>query len=320
MEAGMKRLSLLGLGLALIAGPAAAQGGERHMLPAAIAFPDGVAYDAKARAFYVAGSATGFIARVDVRTGRAAVVRAPAVAAQIGGVFPGILGLRLDPRGRLWMAGGRTGKAFVVNPRTGALIQTLTPPDAAKGLINDIAFAGGKAYMTDTLRPTLWVADAGARIPATPLAWLNFAGTALEYAPGANLNGIVATPDGKTLITGQMNKGLLFRIDIASRKVTPIDLNGETVAGVDGLVLKGRTLYVIRQPAAEIVTVTLAPDLASGRVVSRKAVDGLLWPAAGAIVGDELLVVNTQFNRRDAGDAELPFSVQRVPLADLAGR
>ncbi|MDB5453793.1 MAG: superoxide dismutase copper/zinc binding protein [Caulobacteraceae bacterium] len=146
------------------------------------------------------------------------------------------------------------------------------------------------------------------------------AGTPLAYAPGANLNGIVATADGKSLITVQMNKGLLFRIDIATRQVTPIDLKGETAPGADGLVLQGDTLYVIVQPQAEILTVKLAPDLAAGVVVARNKSAGLLWPANGAVVGEELLVVNTQFNKRAAGDPETPFTVQRIPLADLAGQ
>lgn len=306
------------IALLVCAAAAAAQTPQRHALPAAVTYPEGIAYDRKARVFYVASSQTGQIARVDARTGKARLI-GTGLSAQIGSTFPGILGLALDQRGRLWMAGGRTGKIFVVNARTGALIQTITPPEAAKGLINDIAFARGKALFTDTLRPMLWAVDAGATIAAVPEAWIDFSGTALEYAAGANLNGIAATADGRTLIVGQMNKGLLFRIDTASRQVTQIDLKGETVAGVDGLVLRDSTLYVIRQPDAEIVTIRLAPGLASGPVVARTRVAGLQWPATGAISGNEMLVVNTQFNKRTSKDPENPFSVQRVPLNALEG-
>lgn len=307
------------LGALLWSAVATAQAPVSHQLPAAIAYPEGIAYDARVAAFYVAGSANGQIVRVDTRTGEARSIGA-GLADQIGSTFPGILGLNLDGRGRLWMAGGRTGKVYVVNATTGALIQTIATPDASKGLINDIAFARGKAFFTDTLRPVLWAVNAGSGLAATPEPWIDFAGTALAYAQGANLNGIAATPDGRTLLVGQMNKGLLFRIDTASRKVTQIDLKGETVTGADGLVLKGRTLYVIRQPEAEIVTIRLAPDMLSGVVVARTRSAGLLWPATGAIAGRDLLVVNTQFNKRTTKDPQVPFSVQRVPLATLGGK
>lgn len=307
------------LGALLWSAAASAQGPLHHQLPAAIAYPEGIAYDARARAFYVAGSASGQIVRVDTRTGEARLIGA-GLSGQIENTFPGILGLNLDARGRLWMAGGRTGKVYVVDAKTGALIQTITSPDASNGLINDIAFARGKAFFTDTLRPVLWAVNASSSVAATPEPWIDFAGTALEYSQGANLNGITATPDGRTLLTGQMNKGLLFKIETASRKVTQIDLKGETVTGVDGLVLKGRTLYVIRQPEAEIVTIRLASDMLSGVVVARTKIAGLLWPATGAIAGRDLLVVNTQFNKRRTNDPHVPFSVQRVPLVALDGK
>ena len=304
------------IGLLIWAPAASAQLPDRYRLPAEITYPEGIALDPDAGAIYVASSPSGQIARVDTRTGRSQLI-GNGLAREIGGVFPGILGLRLDAQGRLWMAGGRTGKVFVVDAKTGALIQTITPPDASTGLINDIAFAGGKAFFTDTLRPTLWAVDIGASVPSAPEPWINFAGTALAYGEGANLNGIAATPDGRTLLTGQMNKGLLFKIDTATRQVTPIDLKGETVAGVDGLVLTGSTLFVIRQPAGEIVTIRLSPDMSSGEVVARTKAEGLLWPATGAISGRELLVVNTQFNKRASADPQRPFSVQRVPLSTL---
>jgi Cu-Zn family superoxide dismutase len=293
-----------------------ADGLVRYELPEEVAYPEGIAYDAEKAVIYVAGSSDGQIARVDLRTGRGQLV-GKGLAGELNGTFPGILGLKIDGRGRLWMAGGRTGKVYVADARTGALLQTIETPDAAAGLINDIAFAEGKAFFTDTFRPTLWAVDAGETIAAAPEPWLEFARTPLEYAEGANLNGITATPDGRTLLAGQMNKGLLFKIDLATRSVTPIDLNGETVTGVDGLVLSGQSLYVIRQPAGEIVTIKLATDMTSGEVIARTSVPGLLWPATGVIVGEELLVVNSQFNRRSSGDAERPFSIQRVPLSSL---
>ena len=58
-----------------------------------------------------------------------------------------------------------------------------------------------------------------------------------------------------------MNKGLLFRIGVEDKQIVPIDIGGESVATGDGLVLDGRTLYVVRQGEQEIVTIDLAADL-----------------------------------------------------------
>ena len=45
-----------------------------------------------------------------------------------------------------------------------------------------------------------------------------------------------------------------------SKVVTAIDTAGADLTGADGLVLDGRTLYVVRQPAGEIATVHLSAD------------------------------------------------------------
>ena len=42
-----------------------------------------------------------------------------------------------------------------------------------------------------------------------------------------------------------------------------------------------------------------------------------MWTATAAKAGDTLLVVNTQFNKRDSHDPVTPFAVAAVPLSRL---
>ena len=81
-----------------------------------------------------------------------------------------------------------------------------------------------------------------------------------------NLNGIDATPDGKTLVVVQTVTGKLFRIDAATAETTEIDLGGATVVNGDGILLHGRTLYVVQNRLNQIAVVTLNAGLSSGVV------------------------------------------------------
>jgi sugar lactone lactonase YvrE len=311
-ERGMRGISAIAaLMLGCAAAPALAQ---PMQLPAEIAYPEGIAADSAGN-LYVAGTRDGTIARIG-KDGSAQTLPT-GLATQIADQFPGVLGLEVDGKGRLWMAGGRTRKIFVADAGTGKLLAAIDAGTEGQGLINDLEIVGGTAYFTDTLSPRMWAVKLTDPLPARAEAWIDFGGTALVHGEGANLNGVTATPDGKTLIVGQMGKGLLFTIDIATKKVTPIDLKGELVQGADGLVLKGDTLYVVRQPAAEIVTVKLAKDLTSGTVVKRTQSPGLAWPATAVVQSDALLLVNSQFNKRQDDGATRPFTLLRVPLKDL---
>jgi sugar lactone lactonase YvrE len=316
-----RSLATAALAVALAAAAPVAQDATivQYPLPAEVTFPEGVAYDADAGVLYVGSAATGSIARLTVADSKATVLSA---AGTLGSVepFPGMLGMKIDGAGRLWVAGGRTGRITVVDARTGKTLKQLQTPAEPAGLLNDVVVVGGSAYVTDTFRPTLWRVTTAAGQVGELEAWLDFSGTPLEYGEGANLNGIAATADGRSLIVVQMNKGLLFRIGLADKSVTPIDVKGEALATADGLVLDGRTLYVVRQGEQEIVTVSLAADLKSGQVVNRFKNPALAWPATAARVNDQLVVVNTQFNKRQSNDARTPFSLVGVPLAMLEGK
>jgi hypothetical protein len=59
------------------------------------------------------------------------------------------------------------------------------------------------------------------------------------------LNGIVASSNGKTLLTVQTNTGMLFRIDVSSGAVTPVDVKGGELLFGDGLLRVGDELYAV---------------------------------------------------------------------------
>ena len=65
-----------------------------------------------------------------------------------------------------------------------------------------------------------------------------------------NLNGIVATANGKWLIAVQSNTASLLRIDPDTGVANTIELTGGDAMNGDGLLLEGQTLYVVqnRQP------------------------------------------------------------------------
>jgi Cu-Zn family superoxide dismutase len=307
--------------LALAQGPAAPAGTALERIPLAptVTFPEGIAYDAARGAVYTASAADGTVARIDLKTKATEIVVKPGTLVPAGSTtFPGPLGMKLDSANRLWIAGGRTGKMFVVDTRSGKVLKEAQVPTTPASLINDVVIVGTAAYFTDTFTPTLWRMEAHGDHLTDPVAFIDFKGTALQYGAGANLNGIAASPDGRSLIVVQMGKGLLFSIDLTSKAVSAINTGGADLSGADGLVLDGQTLYVIRQTAVEIATVTLSADRKSATVASRFKDPALAWPATAVKVGNDLIVVNTQFNTREDKSTALPFTLVRVPVARLA--
>ncbi len=283
--------------------------------PAEISFPEGIAHDASRGVIYVGSATNGAIARVNLKTNAGEVVVPGGTLMPDGSAFPGILGMKVDASNRLWVAGGRLGRMFVIDAASGKILKQVEVPTPANSLINDVALVGTAGYFTDTRQPTLWRLEAKGSEIGDLEPWLNFQGTALKYDPSQpNLNGIAATADGRSLIAVQMGAGLLFRIDVASKAVTPINTAGVDLTGADGLVLDSSTLYVIRQPAGQIVMLQLSPDFKSAKATGRVVDSMFAFPATAAKIGDRLLVVNTQFNLRAKKAETRPFAVLSVAV------
>lgn len=280
-----------------------------YTLPGTAVFPEGIAHQNGSKNFYVGSTTDGTIFRGTLGQEETEIFFPP-VAER-----PTAVGMKVDAQNRLYVAGGNTGKVFVYDTVGKTLLRTLTTPAASATFLNDITLTPDAAYITDSQRPVLFRVSRSASGLGEIESWLDFTGTALEYQTGFNLNGIASTPDGKYLIVVQSNTGKLFRITVADKSVTEINLSGGTVKNGDGILLDGQTLYVVRNQDVIIVPVRLASDFSAGTLGTPFSDDSLRYPTTIAQEGKRLLVVNSQFNKRGEGRTpELPFTVSDIAI------
>lgn len=283
-----------------------------YVLPGDRVFPEGIARAPHGKLFYVGSTTDGTIYRGHV--GRREMT--PLAPAGADGRTTAI-GMKADRRGRLIVAGGATGKVFVLDRRDGGTIAALdTMPAGAATFLNDVALGrDDTAFVTDSQRPVLYRVTLGRGGGAPAIEpYLDFTGTAFAYQQGFNANGIVAAKGGRTLLIVQSNTGKLFRVDTRTKQVREVDLGGATLTNGDGLVLRGRTLYVVRNQQELIVPVKLSEDLRRGRVGTGRTDERLRFPTTAASDGNRLLVVNAQFDRRQSADPVLPFTVEALSV------
>ncbi|MDX6408469.1 MAG: hypothetical protein QOE13_1540 [Gaiellaceae bacterium] len=257
--------------------------------------PEGIEVG-KGTTFYVGSVANGAIYRGDLRTGAGAIL----VPGEAGKAATGI---ELDNRSRLWVAGAGTGKAYVYDAKTGALIRTYTFA-TSDTFINDVVVTRTAAYFTDSRKPVLY------KVPIGPGGALGASSQTIALtgdfalASGFNLNGIDATADGKTLVAVQSNKGKLFRIDPASGVAREISLGGESVPNGDGILLTGKTLYVVQNQLNRVAVIRLAANLGSGQVLTRLSDPDFAVPTTIDDHGRRLYAVNARFGVSNPGTAE----------------
>ena len=300
------------------AGQASAQTGtaQTFPLPGEEVYPEGVAYQPATGDFFVGSTQNGAVFRGNVGE--------PGVEAETL-LEPGAdgrdmaIGMKVDDQGLLFVAGGETGRMFVYDTNTGELVDRFDN-GADMTFVNDVALTpDGSAFFTDSMNPELYRVFPDGSGGYEAESYLNFDGTPAEYGEGFNLNGIAATPDGRYLIVINSTSGRLFRIDTQSKEVVGIDTGGADLTNGDGILLLGRTLYVVRNQHELIVPVELSPDYASGTAGEGFTYDSFMYPTTIAAYDGRLLAVNSQFDAREGGTPpELPFTVSDVPIPESA--
>jgi hypothetical protein len=108
------------------------------------------------------------------------------------------------------------------------------------------------------------------------------------------LNGIAAAGHGR-LITVQTRTGMLFLVNAHTGRTHAIDLNGGSVPNGDGLLLIGRTLYVVQNQDNKIAVIHLKRGLRRGAIKRYLTDDDFDVPTTIAERGGFLWAVNARF-------------------------
>ena len=299
----MRRMLLLAATVAIVAVPAAfAKAAFPETIPLPNGWqPEGIAIG-RGTTFYVGSIPTGAIYRGDLRTGQGApLVQGAAGRAAIGVDFD---------RGRLFVAGGTTGKGFVYDARTGALVREVQlATGGGATFVNDVVVTKRAAWFTDSNRDVLYRLPLSKNgRPAAAAQAVQLTGD-FQLASGFNLNGIDATPNGKTLVAVQSVNGKLFRV-APSGVTKEIDLGGQTVQNGDGILLLGRTLYVVRNSDNLIAVIALGKGLTTGTVARTITSPDFDVPTTIDWLGIEAL--RGQRAIRDDATPTTPYTVVQV--------
>lgn len=208
--------------------------------------PEGIAIGPGPVAWF-GSRADGDIYRMSLRTGQGTVVSEGPGTASVG--------LKVDRRGRLFVSGGDTGTARVVDSHTGDVIADYTLTTGTS-FVNDVVLTRRAAWFTDSSQPQLYrVARARGGAPGSattvPLTGEWVQGT------GFGANGISTTPTGEALLVVNSTSGLLYRVDPATGAASEVDLGGASLTTGDGMLRDGRLLYVVRNRINEVAVIRL---------------------------------------------------------------
>ncbi len=282
---------------------AAASAARRNLVPVAkaVAFADlpeqseGIAFDPVSRRLFTGADERGLIA-IDMK-GQTAPFASRDGLRQL-------LGLKVDAKRRLlWVVNGRypditytdenrpadagTGGVRAYHLDTGALI-TAVEVDERPALVhgfNDMALAAdGTVYVTDSNTNAVYRLAPGGKT----LELL------LRDSQMSFPNGIVLTPDGRTLYVAHAEGISALDLATATRRLLPVPADG-AVTSIDGLLLKSNVLYGVQQSPYlhRIVAAALASD---GRSITRVwTVNSRTPPEYGqstaTMAGDDLYMI-----------------------------
>ncbi|TMQ91406.1 superoxide dismutase [Actinomadura soli] len=235
------------------------------------------------------------------------------------------LGLEVDQARRLWVMDRLTGLAVYDIPSRRLLARFVVPNQLPR-LVNDVAITpDGTAYITESRQAVVYrvtpeqlaeAGEQGGEVPLTPA--FDLSKVVEPHEPNTiTLNGIVAGPSGRYLLTVDMTGGDLYRIALPSGKVDKVALSGGDLLTGDGMELQNGTLWAVH-PITNANAVSrwrIGSDGRTARLTRRLTDPALGTPTTLLRKDGKLYVVRSQFDKggpTGPGTPQLPFSVALV--------
>ncbi len=264
-------------------------------------YPEGVAYDDKAKVFYVSSVTTGTIGAVDEQGNYSQVL------ADSG--FKSSFGLKVDPRtNTLWACISDPNYSLVRDTNTYKKMARVIRYDLAKKtklrdinlgsflpgnhFANDLAMdAKGNVYITDSFAPLIYKIDPMGK--ESVIVYNN-----LLKSDGVGLNGIVCHPRGFLLVAHSQH-ACIYKIDLLNpNKISKVKMP-MTFPGIDGLLLtKNLELIVVQNNGINRVSKLSSQDNWTSAHVDSETTptDHFAYPTTATFKGDQLYVLNSKLN------------------------
>lgn len=263
------------------------------------AYPEGIAWSAPQKRFFVSSIHQGVVGKVAMNGHYTPFIRDARLISSVG--------LQFDARRNLlWAAVGDLGNSVRSSPATQGKLAALAAYDATTGerrayhdlghlvegghFANDLALdAQGQVYVTDSFSPVIYRLDTQGKASV-------FVRSELFTGEGFNLNGIVWHADGYLLVN-KHNSGELFRIGTTGTPDIQRVALPEALKGADGLLLLApNRLAVVQNSGADRVVELVSNDgWRSATIASEQKTAGS-FPTTAARVGKSYYVLNSRLD------------------------
>ena len=122
------------------------------------------------------------------------------------------------------------------------------------------------------------------------------------------------------MVIAKRNENALFRVDLKSKQIVPIDVPKDTLNTPDGMFLQGTTLYVMQNLPKAVAVLEFSSDFTKAALKQTLPHPTFAFPTSVARLRDKLLVVSAQFDTRGSPAAVsgnnppvVPFWVTEIP-------
>jgi len=300
-------VGLVALAALLVPGPVASAGSSADRRTSVIELPGATSAEGIAAGegttFFAGDLFKGDIFRGDIRKGTAKLfIDAPDGRQAVG--------LKVDVRhDLLFVAGGFTGQAYVYDTDTRETVATYQLTEVSEqrqAVINDVTVTRDGAWFTNSVRGELYFVPVdGDGEPGDPgdVKTLALTGRAAATPAAFDLHGIAPVRGGRTLIVAHTGNQALYTVDPETG--SSAEITGTSLPFVDGIVVKGNTLWAVQNELNQVSRVRLDSRLDSFDVKDVITSPEFQVPATGALFGDTLAVVNAKFGVAGASKYEV---------------
>lgn len=263
------------------------------------AYPEGIAWSAPQKSFFVSSIHQGVIGKVTMNGHYTPFIRDARLVSSVG--------LQFDARRNLvWAAVGDLGNSVRSSPATQSKLAALAAYDATTGerrayhdlghlvegghFANDLALdAQGQVYVTDSFSPVIYRLDTQGKASV-------FVRSELFTGEDFNLNGIVWHADGYLLVN-KHNSGELFRIGTTGTPDIQRVALPEALKGADGLLLLApNRLAVVQNSGADRVVELLSNDGWHSATIASEQKTAGSFPTTATRVGKNYYVLNSRLD------------------------